>query len=94
MISYWLSYRSEVSCIGPRPKAEVSCIGPRPKAENQYSGARPVTEPIRNHLINNIIVDEIMVILSVRTITSKSYSKTRVKRPLKDSQNKDLNDKW
>ena len=23
VISYWTSYRSEVSCIGPRPKAEV-----------------------------------------------------------------------
>ena len=22
VISYWLSYRSEVSCIGPRPKAK------------------------------------------------------------------------
>ena len=23
VISYWTSYRSEVSCIGPRPEAEV-----------------------------------------------------------------------
>ena len=66
--------------------------GRRPRTNTAEQG--PVTEPIRNHLINNIIVDEIMVILSVRTITSKSYSKTRVKRLLKDSQNKDLNDKW
>ena len=34
-ISCWTSYRSSVSCIGPRP----------------------VTGPIRNNLINNIIVN-------------------------------------
>ena len=77
---------------GRRPRSAVLVQGRKPRTNTAEQG--PVTEPIRNHLINNIIVDEIMLILSVRTITSKSYSKTRVKRPLKDSQNKDLNDKW
>ena len=43
VISYWPSYRSSASCIGPRLR-----LGPI----QQTSG--PVTGPIRNYLINNI----------------------------------------
>ena len=46
VISYWLSYRSEVSCIGPRR---------RPSTYTADQG--PVTEPIRNHLINDIFIN-------------------------------------
>ena len=34
---------------------EVSCIGPRPRPRTNTADLGPVTEPIRNHLINNII---------------------------------------
>ena len=44
VISYWLSYRSEVSCIGPRPSDNAADKG-------------PVTETIRNHLINDIFIN-------------------------------------
>ena len=42
VISYWTSYRSSVSCIGPRPWSNTANLG-------------PVTGPIQNNLINNII---------------------------------------
>ena len=45
VISYWPSYRFEVSCIGPRPKASTSDRG-------------PVTGPKRNHLINDIFINK------------------------------------
>ena len=42
VISYWPSYRSSVSCIGPRPWVNTADRG-------------PVTGIIRNHFINNIM---------------------------------------
>ena len=43
VISYWPSFRSSVDCIGLRPRGNTADLG-------------PVTGPIRNYLINNIIV--------------------------------------
>ena len=43
-ISYWLSNRSLVSCIGLRPGINIA-----------YQG--PVNEPVRNHLINAIYIN-------------------------------------
>ena len=52
VISYWPSYGSSVGCIGPR--SAVLALGLRPRANTVDLG--PVTRPIRNYLINNIIV--------------------------------------
>ena len=46
VILYWLSYMSKVSCIGPRQ---------RPRTNTADLG--PVTEPIQNHLINDIFIN-------------------------------------
>ena len=43
VISYWTSYRSSVSCIGPRP--------------SNTADRGPVTGPIRNNLINEIFIN-------------------------------------
>ena len=43
VISYWPNYGSSVGCIGPRPPDNTADLGPE-------------TEPIRNYLINNIIL--------------------------------------
>ena len=45
VISHWPSYGSSICCIGPWPLASANT-----------ADLRPVTGPIRNYLINNIIV--------------------------------------
>ena len=62
VISYWLSYRSKVCCIGLRPKITVTgsrsavlVRGRRPRANTASRG--PVTGTIRNYLINHNFVN-------------------------------------
>ena len=50
VISYWTSYRSSVSCIGPRPNNKLL-----PRSNTADRG--PVTGPIRNNLINEIFIN-------------------------------------
>ena len=42
-ISYWLSYRSKLSCIGPKLRTNTTDL-------------RPLSEPMQNLLINDIFI--------------------------------------
>ena len=52
VISYWPSYGSSICCTGPRPSASGQYSRPR----TNTADLRPVTVPIRNYLINSIIL--------------------------------------
>ena len=52
VISYWPSYGSSICCTGPRPSASGQYSRPR----TNTADLGPVTVPIRNYLINSIIL--------------------------------------